>query len=288
MPITRNFLLHVDKELNGKEKNELNKFLSSHPELEEELTLLHQTVLPVEQIKFADRAALYRTERKERRIIPLNWKAFAVAAALIVLIVLVWLSVPSGKQQQVALINKPSVQHKKEENIVAPKTVIVNEPNKNLILANKIKLPEEGIKDQRSVITKNNVANDNKISSAPFVIPNSNTAQTQIAPVDNDLAATPQSVQQQTSPEYPQTLVNNSQNVYTSNTSNNNIAQPAVYRELNTSDENNKDFYVGSLDINKNKVRGLLKKAGRLFGGKAKDDAKDIKVANLDINTQSL
>jgi hypothetical protein len=61
-----------------------------------------------------------------------------------------------------------------------------------------------------------------------------------------------------------------------------------VYRELNTADEENKSLYLGSMEINKNKVRGLLKKAGRLFGGKAKDDAKDIKVANLDINTQSL
>jgi hypothetical protein len=43
-----------------------------------------------------------------------------------------------------------------------------------------------------------------------------------------------------------------------------------VYKELDTSDEN-ESLYVGSLEINKNKLTGFFKRAGRLLGGKAKN-----------------
>ena len=47
-------------------------------------------------------------------------------------------------------------------------------------------------------------------------------------------------------------------------------AKPAIYKELNT-DEDDQTLYVGSLQLNKAKVNGLLKKATHLLGGKTKE-----------------
>jgi hypothetical protein len=70
----------------------------------------------------------------------------------------------------------------------------------------------------------------------------------------------------------------------------NNYAKTAVYKELNTDEDINRgSLYVGALEINKNKVRGFMKKVGGLFSGKSKtamanEDGK-IQVANLELNT---
>jgi anti-sigma factor RsiW len=300
------FLLAVDNELDEKEKDELKIFVEQHPELNEELTLLHQVVLPIEKIEFPDKSILYRSE-KERRVVPFGWLRVSVAAALIGLAVFIWSIIPSQKQQQVAVANKNIIQPKKENNVAVAPQIKINAdnkiPEKNNLAATADK-NNKTIKQQNSktisnqpIDNKNEAAkeNDNEINSNNSIAQNpSNTTQQQVAKVSNNLPQRETNVeQQQIAPQNVQPVTTtDAQNVYAANTqnSNNNIAQPAVYRELNTSDADNNSLYLGSVEINKNKVRGFLKKASRIFGGKAKgnDDAKDIKVANLDINAQNL
>jgi hypothetical protein len=289
------FLLEIDKELPEKDKEELKRFLKGRPALEEELALLRKAVLPVEKVVFSDKSTLYRTEKRERRVVPFNWMRIGVAAAVIaVAVALVWIMVPSSssvKQQQVVLVNKSFI-HSPKKNIAAVKPVIIN-PEKNIVTATTI-TEDNKMRQQKAVAVKDTQTkgakgiNDEKDSTAEKDSEqNTGSVETQAAAVNNNAGETPARVQPNL-PETTQKGISNVQNVYAGNTSNNITAQPAVYRELNTADEENKSLYLGSMEINKNKVRGLLKKAGRLFGGKAKDDAKDIKVANLDINTQSL
>jgi hypothetical protein len=47
--------------------------------------------------------------------------------------------------------------------------------------------------------------------------------------------------------------------------------QPAVYKELDTEDEK-KSLLLGSLEINKDKLRGFFRKAGSLFRSKSKTE----------------
>ena len=47
-------------------------------------------------------------------------------------------------------------------------------------------------------------------------------------------------------------------------------AQQAVYKELDTEDDK-KSLLLGSLEINKDKLRGFFRKAGSIFRGKTKD-----------------
>lgn len=68
------------------------------------------------------------------------------------------------------------------------------------------------------------------------------------------------------------------------------IVQPAAYKELNTNDDDNlhNTLYIGNMGVNKNKVRGLMKKVGGLFAGRSKnasDEKGKLQVANFELNT---
>ena len=65
------------------------------------------------------------------------------------------------------------------------------------------------------------------------------------------------------------------------------IAQQTVYKELDTDDEK-KSLYLGSLEINKDKLRGFFRKAGSLFRGKAKQQEEDRTESTTPSNTRSL
>ena len=75
------FLLYVDNELTPAEKDAVEKFVLQHPALQEEFSLLKQTVLAPEMIEFGDKQSLYRKEEEEKRVVPFNWTRLAVAAA---------------------------------------------------------------------------------------------------------------------------------------------------------------------------------------------------------------
>jgi hypothetical protein len=69
--------------------------------------------------------------------------------------------------------------------------------------------------------------------------------------------------------------------------SNNYVTQAVYTEELNTDEEKNKNVYVGSLEINTDKVRGFFRKAGRFLSSKVKnkdEDGDKIQVANLQVN----
>src|SRR5204863_8433654 len=60
--------------------------------------------------------------------------------------------------------------------------------------------------------------------------------------------------------------------VFNNTASNDNTVKPAVLKELNTDEDiSNNTLYLGSLELNKNKVRGIMKKVGGIFSGKSKN-----------------
>lgn len=71
---------------------------------------------------------------------------------------------------------------------------------------------------------------------------------------------------------------------------NDSYAKPAVYKEINPNeDANSNTLYIGSIGLNKNKVRGIMKKVGGIFSGKTKNAAEGengkLQVANFELNT---
>jgi hypothetical protein len=92
MTIDRNnyeeyFLLYIDGELTNDQRRQVEDFVTRHPDLEQELEILKQTVVIPPTVVFDGKASLIRGE-KERRMVPVYlWR---VAAALIILLAGAW------------------------------------------------------------------------------------------------------------------------------------------------------------------------------------------------------
>ena len=68
----------------------------------------------------------------------------------------------------------------------------------------------------------------------------------------------------------------------------NTIAKTTVYKELDTEDDK-KSLYLGSIEINKDKLRGFFRKATSLFRGKAREQEEEKNEATPSAsNTRSL
>jgi hypothetical protein len=61
-----------------------------------------------------------------------------------------------------------------------------------------------------------------------------------------------------------------------------------VYREVaSQDDEEEKSFFIGSAEINKNKLKGLFKKAAGIFGKKndKEDGERSLRIASFEIRS---
>lgn len=274
------FLLYTDDELSEDEKESTERFVLQHPKLQAEFTLLQQTKLPIEKIEFAGKEKLYKKE-KERRLIPFYFPRIAVAAAMVMLVTLGW-QLSSHKNSSTATLEKSTHARKP---IIAPAT--------------KAELPKETVnptQEQAGVQSKGD-KHEVKISL------NVSDKKKQFAAITNDRnkgEKTPDvSVEQPvqyivlTAPPATETVIQkqpsiekikqaevlkpleeadtDETNTQAASTllSDNNIAQPAVYKELNT-DEDNHTVYVGAFQLNKTKINGFLKSASHLLGSRTK------------------
>ena len=99
---TEYFLLYIDNELGEKEKLEVESFIKLNPDMASEMELLRGTTFTSDtDIVFGDRSSLFRTEEKERKVIPFFWSKMAVAAILLISLgVATWkYIIPPGNHQ---------------------------------------------------------------------------------------------------------------------------------------------------------------------------------------------
>jgi hypothetical protein len=281
------FLLYVDAELNDAQKEEVETFVLQNPGLQDEFTLLKQTILTPEPLIFANKELLYRKEEKRRTVvISMRWASLA-AAVMIGIVAMLW------------IVNNEN--HPADSRQVATKT-----PQENKIAPGATRKPQQ----------QNNIASVNE-NISPLVAgkpgntqpaENSGTAQ-QRTPQVQVAVVQKQEVPQQSVTESPviaATTKTDNSSQYSGAASyggtteepvtrtsapdeNTSYVQPAVYREeLNTEEEgSNKNVLVGALQINPDKVRGLFRKAGRFLSNKVKnrdDDGDKVQIANIEVN----
>ncbi len=318
------FLLFIDNELTEAQRDEVNKFLLHHPQHRQAFTLLKQTVLPREQIEFTNKETLYKYTETVKRIVPFNFMRIAAAAAFIGAGILFWwlLNAPAhniqiannkgteqqDKQQKQALkqpdTNNASTQKQKNELATAgskPDEEKQTQPNNNLqvaknssaknnISASNQKWSDPGRSDHvdQGQPVPQRRKSDHKYADTEFLIANERTS-----------IIKQKNIQEEDIQEPPQPSYNNKNNIDNNKSvpaqndigSNNNKTEnytvtPVAFKEINTS-EDDKSFYVGNLNLNKDKVKSLFKKAGKLFGDKARNYANDdgkLQVANLQFN----
>jgi hypothetical protein len=276
------FLLDVDNELSTEEKGEVEKFVLQHPKLQDEFTLLHQTKLPVEVIEFKDKASLYRKEERERRVIPMRFVRLAIAASVIGLIATLWFVYPDAEKVQDAIAKTENPVSK--PNAKTTTTVTDEQPSDNQVAITGETSIEKNVAATKVGGTVK-TANASKETIEVAKLPSNRQERD-----EEHLAYTPQ-----------RDIVDTETRTYTTNTaetglainaSNNNetetsYAQPAVYKEVDE-DDDERSILIGSVELNRNKLRGLIKKATTLFDKKARtnDTERTIKIASFEIKTK--
>ncbi len=279
------FLLYVDNELDAAERTAVEMFVLQHPAVQEPFMLLKKAKLEPETVLFPGKESLYRKEKKERPVIYLRWQRVAVAAALTGVAVLVWTLFPStnneGSTGSLA-VNQPAGAAKSGPPQIntpgASKPAANNKPEETI--RPSIALNSNVGKERRSynVVSNTLPAGDtrNGLLARNDAQPTVNApAQETITPsqeLTNTATLSGSGIQMKPNTEPANAIM--TENNESGNTTASNLVQPAVYKELDTDDEK-KSLYVGSLEINKDKLRGFFRKATSLFRGKAKQQEED-------------
>lgn len=296
-----NFLLYVDNELNETAKIAVETFVLQHPTLQNDFTLLKETKLPIETIICPNKELLYKKE--ERRPVVFMWaKRLAIAAAILLFTITAWLLIGSNKKvdggSSVAVTDKKITDKKIEIPVTNPAVNPLSTGTKETNTDEEKSLQN----NQQSLavsIEKNQPAEKNSnTKKAVEPINNTTTTIVKFDKKENGNKAVIINEQQQKQQEFIAVIApnktdpainatikkqdnNNAINVKANNTDIASIAQPAIYRELNTDEEDdNKTVYIGSMEINKSKLNGLFKKAKKIFN-KSKEEGSTSKESSL-------
>lgn len=279
---TEQFVRYVDNELSVQEREAVETFVLQHPALQEEFVQLKQTKLPAEQVLFPGKSSLYRTAESEKRpVVYMRWMRMVAAAAVIGFGFFLWiitgdnglttlgdntLVVVSDKKTgtpdntnnssgieapvEVSANNELHVNqvHKADqENTVAvlQQSVAINTPIVNI--SEELKNKPELIVERQNTITAEEPVTSVMGTKAPGGI----TVSTAINENDLIKSTDPEEATEKTA-----------------------LAQQVVYKELDTeTDSNNKSLFIGSVEINKDKLRGIFRKATTIFRSKKSEEA---------------
>lgn len=273
------FLLYIDQELDAEGKNNVETYVLQNPALQAEFTALKNTVLPNEIIICANKESLYK--KAEKPVIFMWAKRLSVAAAFLLFAVLVWVlnadnTTIANPENSVANNNNPN-----KKNIATPVTSTNTESFNNQsteLTSSKNQMPVVQPNNQTAInrlVQNNNSVQENNVietiltnNKDEFAANNTTANSTQktneIAGVINTTIQT----------ENPMNVVvknndvekNSIQTIHKQASLN--TTPKIVYKTLEEDDElntANNAVYVGNMQLNKNKVDGLLKKAKGLF-----------------------
>ena len=267
------FLLYMDNELTARTSEKVETFVLQNPALQEAFTLLKKTKLTPETIQFHNKELLYKHERKEKPVFYIGWKRIAIAASLLGIALLAWTLIPENIDS-----NRSFVKLDKNGINDSPKHIILENPiaiapaqsseiqvSENHISENKIgKSVIQPAKRIKSVGLNNEVVRlfaNNEVTETSSQKIKETTVSTDLPNKEAIPSFTEKHLIESTS------LVNN-ETKYSSNLlPSSDVVQSVVYKELDTEYEN-KSIFVGSLEINKDKLRGFFRKAGSIFKSK--------------------
>jgi hypothetical protein len=268
------FLLYIDNELSVNERADVELFILQHPALQAEFMLLKQTKLIPEAIVFENKQLLYKKEEKERPIFYMQWRRIAVAAALIGFIFSLWMIVPNKlnntSSQSITSSNSiknstpdevdnnnrnEKISSRKINNIQSNTLVINNATNNN----NKQNLEVSSNSKPIDAIAQNSI--NESVRTEEIAASSSANAE---ANIDATMLETASTNELSKNEILLKATVSEDEQP-------NNLIKQAVYRELDA-DESSKSLYVGVMEINKDKLRGIIRKAGSIFRSKSKQD----------------
>lgn len=295
------FLLSVDNELNDEEKTSVEKFVLKHPALQNEFTFLQKTKLPAEHVPYKNKEELYR---KERRVVPLLWMRMSIAAAIVGVIAFSWIAinqlgdkeannlVANASQKTGVELPKAKAKDSKKLNTVStPKMetkesngVVKNEP-KNIAPDNKENKKQIG-KEVESATAKSIIKNVEKVELPEVGLAKNVVVENKTIPIISEENKRYEKLPLETIPTGEKATNVAVANTIVSNTKSSIVTQ-AAYKEIDTNTDDDKALYIGSIKINKNKLKGIFKKATSLFGKRdtKEPNEKSTQVANFEIRS---
>jgi len=287
------FLMYVDEELNKDDKAAVETFVLQHPQLQANFTAIKQTKLQPETIPYPNKEELYREEKKERRVIYMRFARIAVAAVLIGLGVVLYTVIPTSTPQGNPVAsnklnsNTPSAitpQKNVETPVTNTQTIALSNNNKSTIAKAKIEQNNTSFASNTTTQNANTVQSNNSNNNS---VNNTVTPQTHdpviaknTLPIkDPDALVIPKN----TTPVIDATQQTNNTNTTFAKTdpnnnvkTNPNLAQNTVYRQLDVdADDEKKSLYLGAIELNKDKLRGLIRKASKLLSKSKAPEDKD-------------
>ncbi|OYZ01917.1 MAG: hypothetical protein B7Y37_04795 [Sphingobacteriia bacterium 28-36-52] len=269
------FLLFIDNELTSSDREKVELFILQHPNLQAAFELLVQTKLAPEEWVFNNKEVLYRKEEQKRPVVYMRWMRYASAAAVIGLIATVWMLAPTNQLKttieitgaQPEMVGTEPVNNA-EKRIVAneetPKSVVIQVDPKASIQADK---PYSNIKADQPIISNNSlvtIINDEPAKKEEQVIAKLeyNPIATNNAAISDNLIVGRNDIEN-----------NQGANIEPAETKSDAALDESkpVYTALEDY-EDDKSLFIGALEINKDKLRGLFRKAGTIFRSKAKQE----------------
>lgn len=288
------FLLSVDDELADHEKESVEKFVLQHPRLQDEFILLNKTKLKPETIVFKNKEALLR---KERRVAPLFWMKISIAAAVIGIVAFSWFALYDNNNTMTApvAINNPMVNPKKENKIQKNNEIAVTQnmadplQSKSAILKAKNKsaiITIRKIEPKLPINKQDNLENLVQQKTDKTPMPSAPNNPMPMASIKNEtsIVTVPTTIEVISEHNKLNSTIVASNPLVTEQPF---IASQAAYKEVLNTDEEDKSVYIGNLQINKNKIKSLFKKALGIFGKKHEKDPteKSVQVAGFEIRT---
>ncbi|WP_298412857.1 hypothetical protein [Hydrotalea sp.] len=256
----------IDGETDSFTTDAIREALSDDPALAEQVALLLSAKLPEEKIIFEDKASLYRYEKK--RVVVL-WKRMMAAAIFLGVGILLWQVIPEHQQKEEhpkagMVLQQPLPKATAPVTTTAPKesdsAAKAVQPGNRMLAAMQAPMvtPKAG-----AIVTVNN-SNETESNNALV------TTNTAIIPANTGTVSVP--VVTATLPANTITDVAMNAKAITAQLINNDLgkkstvaAQPVVYKLLDTDSDDKGSVYVNSIPINKNKVNGILQKAGGIL-----------------------
>jgi len=270
------FLDYLDNELSDQKRKEVEHFLQSNNQLQPHFSLLRSLKLENKPIIFIEKHLLYRQE--EKPVIWLQWKKMAIAAAIVGIIIILWGIYPTtDKQKYIAVKNKKTLLNSENQFPEKSTESIPLKPEKNIFISAQSiyihKASNKGKTIQLQSSTGNLANNKETIVQPEQELPVQNTVVKNYA---TDLKPN----------NYPAEKIEY-KTLASTEDDQQAIITPTVYKELNTEEDADKNnLYIGSIEVNKNKLRGFLKKAKDIFNTSKNEDNK-VSIANFEI-TKSL
>jgi len=290
---TEQFLCYVDDELSPAERSVVETFVLQHPALQEEFIQLKQIKLPAEQVIFPDKESLYRTEPQRRPVVYMRWMRMVAAAAIIGFGFFLWTiaddtsSAPAEDNQLAAVTNKKTIatgNTNAGSAITTPSEITANSASALNAVNNPVEQSTTVAALQESVAVNIPAVNTREeLKTLPELIIERQNTITAEEPVKSSMGTKALSgitagialnendiIRKAASPDPEETPEKEA------------LAQQVVYKELDTeSDSNNKSLLIGSVEINKDKLRGLFRKATSIFRSKKSEEAEPIGTGTL-------